>query len=294
MRALPRAWSTPPFARRALPLAAGVAMTGAGWAMMWGTQWRWNPLSFTVLWTGAATLMWSLSANGYPGFRRHLTLAVISVPVWWWFELVNARVRNWEYVQGFDYSEAEWAALSSLAFATVVPAVISAIELVGSWLPPSPSLSAGSARKADVRVARWEVGLGIALQIAVFVFPVQLYPLVWVSPLVVLDGLVALAGGRRLSTGLLRGEWREVVVIAAAGLLCGLLWEFWNYLATPKWVYHIPLLGFARVFEMPTLGYGGYIPFAWSIFKLVRLVDLAWAKIPRRVLGRTATAAVAD
>lgn len=281
--------------RRLGALLAGLAMLGAGWGLLWGPEWRWNPLAFTVLWTGAATVMWSASRVGYPGIKRHVVLAALSVPAWWWFELVNARVRNWEYVRTFEYSSAEWAVLQSLAFATVIPAIVSAVELVRSFLSAPQPEPPRSVSATDAHVSRWEVALGVGLQILVFIFPEQLFPLVWVAPFVVLDGLVALAGGRRISAGLLKGQWREVAMIALAGLLCGVLWEFWNYLATPKWVYHIPLVGFAKIFEMPTLGYGGYIPFAWSIVKFVQLIDLMAHRFAGRPVSRRKhTVAAAD
>jgi hypothetical protein len=46
----------------------------------------------------------------------------------------------------------------------------------------------------------------------------------------------------------------------------------WNYYSYPKWVYNVPFLGFARVFEMPILGYGGYLPFSLELFALYHLV----------------------
>ena len=37
--------------------------------------------------------------------------------------------------------------------------------------------------------------------------------------------------------------------LLAAGLGCGLWWEAWNYPATAKWVYSLPVANFARVFQ---------------------------------------------
>ena len=34
----------------------------------------------------------------------------------------------------------------------------------------------------------------------------------------------------------------------------------WNYFSYPKWVYHVEWGGWLHVFEMPLLGYGGYLP----------------------------------
>jgi hypothetical protein len=63
----------------------------------------------------------------------------------------------------------------------------------------------------------------------------------------------------------------------AGGLGCGFLWEFWNYWALTKWVYHLPFLGAAehiRYFEMPVVGLLGFIAFGiecWVIWQSMRI-----------------------
>lgn len=51
--------------------------------------------------------------------------------------------------------------------------------------------------------------------------------------------------------------------IALAGLLSGLLWEYFNFWADSKWIYVI-LKDAPHLFEMPIYGYLGFIPFAFS------------------------------
>jgi hypothetical protein len=46
----------------------------------------------------------------------------------------------------------------------------------------------------------------------------------------------------------------------------------WNFYSWPKWYYTVPYVGWAKVFEMPLLGYLGYIPFAWELFALYHFV----------------------
>ena len=61
--------------------------------------------------------------------------------------------------------------------------------------------------------------------------------------------------------------------LLASGLLCGFLWEFWNYWALSKWTYTVPYFGNIKIFEMPVLGFLGFPPFAvecWAIYILVR------------------------
>ncbi len=64
---------------------------------------------------------------------------------------------------------------------------------------------------------------------------------------------------------------RKLVIplsLLLAGIVCGVLWEFWNYWAVNKWYYNIPFLGFFKIFEMPILGYLGYFPFALSLYAM--------------------------
>lgn len=264
-------------ARRGLALPiAGFVMTGAGWGAMWGVVSFWNPVAFAAMWTGAALLLWWTSGR-YPGAARHSALAAISVPVWWWFELVNQRVENWEYVNPFKPGPFWYAVLASTAFATVVPALCAATAVLRSCFGGGPELSGVSRR-----LASWEVGLGVVCQASVFAYPKVAYPFVWIAPFLVIDGLGGMVTGRSLLADMKRGRWGEAMLLGGAGLLCGVLWEFWNYWSTPRWIYHVPLLGFGKVFEMPILGYLGYVPFAWS---LARLVDLLDRHLPRDAIA---------
>jgi hypothetical protein len=47
--------------------------------------------------------------------------------------------------------------------------------------------------------------------------------------------------------------------------VCGFFWEAWNFYSYPKWVYHVPFVSWLKLFEMPLLGYGGYLPFALEV-----------------------------
>ena len=40
-----------------------------------------------------------------------------------------------------------------------------------------------------------------------------------------------------------------------------MLWELWNFGSAAKWHYAIPYVERFRLFEMPLLGYVGYLPF---------------------------------
>jgi hypothetical protein len=46
----------------------------------------------------------------------------------------------------------------------------------------------------------------------------------------------------------------------------------WNYFSYPKWVYDTPMVNFLHVFEMPLLGYIGYIPFSLELFAIYNFI----------------------
>jgi hypothetical protein len=60
----------------------------------------------------------------------------------------------------------------------------------------------------------------------------------------------------------------------AAGLLCGMLWEFWNYWAATKWIYTVPFFDRFKIFEMTAPGFLGFIPFALECYAMSSLVYL--------------------
>jgi hypothetical protein len=53
---------------------------------------------------------------------------------------------------------------------------------------------------------------------------------------------------------------RPLLQPALAALVCGFFWEMWNYGSLAKWHYSIPYASAFYVFEMPLLGYAGYLP----------------------------------
>jgi len=57
--------------------------------------------------------------------------------------------------------------------------------------------------------------------------------------------------------------------------VCGLMWEFWNYWAMAKWTYNLPFLGSLEsisYFEMPAIGFLGFLPFALECWAMVQSI----------------------
>ena len=281
----PDALSPPPSHQRTparLPwvLASG-AIAAACWWGLWTARTYWNPLLFTGLWTAATVCL--RSATGPPPLplRRHLAFMALSAPMWWWFELVNEFVHNWRYHGAERYNALEYQVFATLAFSTVVPALhamwTATTVAVAPTAGPLPRLSHAGAWRA--------VGVGLAAQAAVFAWPGNAYSLVWVAPWLMAEGVAGLLGQGSLLAAMRAGRWRLPLAVALAGLLTGVCWELWNYWAWPKWTYDVPYVDFWHVFEMPLLGYLGYVPFVWSVYQLVVVAQALMARRGTPPLG---------
>lgn len=255
----------------------GLMVSGSAWLVSWSDLEPWRFHTFFPLWLGyillvdGITRVWSGSSLLVRMGRRFALLFVVSIPFWWVFEAANARLDNWSYMLPHPYSWIRYHLEASLAFSTVVPAVFVTAELIRSAM--------GNRQFAGFRVTPSRAGLasisalGGAVLVMVMLLPELLFPLVWISLFLMIDPIVALLGGRSISAQISVGRWDTVVVLFAATLICGFFWEMWNSRALPKWDYDIPYAEWWHVFEMPLLGFGGYLPFGLELYALFNLVD---------------------
>jgi len=204
-------------------------------------------------------------------------LFFLSAPVWWLFELVNLRTGNWEYLGRELFSPLRFDLLSTISFSTVIPAVFETAGLMRSfaWMQ---CFASWPRVPATPRVFVGLFVVGLAMLFAMLVCPKIFYPLVWTSLVFIFEPINYWTGRPYFLKQLREGDWRTVMSLALGALVCGLFWEMWNYYSFPKWIYHIPGLGFWRIFQMPLLGYGGYVPFALELYALKNFI---WPSGPR-------------
>jgi hypothetical protein len=175
----------------------------------------------------------------------------------------------------------------------VTPAVFETAELVrtSSWVAnfcqggacPSSGTATMVAPTAQEKVRsrnfrsnpRLNLGIflmGIGMFILTLVFPKYCYPFVWTSLLLMLEPINRWLGRPNFLEFLQIGDWRPIIALSLGALICGFFWEMWNFYSWPKWIYHTPGAQFLHVFEMPLLGYLGYIPFALELFALKNFI----------------------
>jgi hypothetical protein len=214
-----------------------------------------------LVWTRAGNSLWSRSRKTF------VLLFCFSAPVWWLFELFNLRTANWEYLGRDLFTPLQYNLLCTIAFSIVVPAIFETAELIQTfrWMKRFRS---GPRVPATPRVFIALFIAGLGMLILVMAWPKIFYPFTWTSLVLIFEQVNYWTGHPHFLQQLRHGDWRTVVALALGGLVCGFFWEMWNYYSFPKWIYHIPGAGFLRVFEMPLLGYGGYIPFALELYAL--------------------------
>lgn len=222
--------------------------------------------------------------------REFLALAFWSVPLWSAFELLNFRLQNWFYVNVLP-SHAAGTAMTALAYATVLPGLVETRDLLAAhgaferWrLRP---------RALPAACWRWLPVAGMAMLAAALLWPRLAFPLVWVFAVPLLDPLCHRLGARSVLDEVARGDPRPCLRMLAAGLICGLLWEFWNFWAHTKWIYTVPFFEQVKWFEMPPLGFLGFPPFALECAVVMNLLDWARARARWRHVRVAAGAAAA-
>jgi hypothetical protein len=116
--------------------------------------------------------------------------------------------------------------------------------------------------------------LGTLSLILSIVIPKYFFPLVWVGFIFLLEPIIYPFEGISLLRDLEKGKPQKIYLLLIAGLICGLLWEFWNFWAYSKWVYTVPFFDEMKGFEMPVLGFLGFPPFAVQAYVMYNFISL--------------------
>ena len=205
---------------------------------------------------------------------RFLLLFPVSAIFWWYFEYINSFIRNWYYI-GADYDQLKFFLLSTLAFSTVLPAVSSISSLLSSY----SWVNKGFNRIWKIHISMPKISAVIVFVIfcsgltLVGIFPTYLFPLVWVSPLLIIVSIQKFFNEKHIFSGIADGNWSLIVSASIAAIVCGVFWEMWNFYSMPKWQYSIPLVHRFLIFEMPVLGYSGYLPFGMLCVSISEMID---------------------
>jgi hypothetical protein len=249
-----------------------VSWTAAWWLLAW-TRFPWfapvQRYTFFPLWLGFILVLNAATFSRQGGCmmtaqpKRWATLFATSALFWWGFEWLNRFTQNWHYLGVADFGATGYALHASLCFSTVLPAVAAAAELIGTFATWQRRFAHGpSWRGFDTLTGGYLLLLiGGSTLLAAGAWPTQAYAALWSGPLALFLGATVVTRGRGVPSDLARGDWRVTATWALAALGCGFFWELWNVRSAAKWIYTVPYVDRWHVFEMPLLGYLGYLPF---------------------------------
>jgi hypothetical protein len=235
-----------------------------------------------LCWTGFILVVdGALARRGASWLRaRPLELALmalISIPSWLLFELYD-RPRFWDPAGPelwWHYGGLPpwpWRGVGyAWSFATITPALLLLAEL----LEPAARRVAGTGAGGRVpgELDRLLVVAGAILAVVPLLWPSPYFAAdVWLAWPLLLDPLNYLRGRPSLLGDLEAGRRSRPLALMASGMVCGLLWEAWNFPASARWHYTVPFAGGLKLFEMPVLGFLGFIPFAFAAFALYQFL----------------------
>jgi len=229
-------------------VAATLVSWGVGWVKLFLTPIVWTGY---VLATDAAVFRVRGRSMLVSAPGAFLWMAVLSIPLWLLFEAYNLRLQNWRYV-GLPDNVVLRTVGYLWSFATIWPAVLETTEFL---------LVTGGRKVAESRtLGRGWTFLGALMLIVPLVIPAEwgayLFGFVWV-------GFAFLLDADRVWR-----DWGLLRALCGAGMVCGFVWEFWNYWAAARWVYVFPIWQDWKIFEMPVPGYLGFPAFAVEVFAM--------------------------
>ncbi|MFC1726290.1 hypothetical protein ACFL4T_11740, partial [candidate division KSB1 bacterium] len=222
-----------------------------------------------VAWTGYIFFLDSIiySKKGSSLITRSpfnfLLMCLLSIGTWYIFEFYNIFLKNWYYInlpgnKIIRYTGYFWS------FATIFPAIFETIEAL--TLFTGKKFNNKHEQFYSISSTMYIIIGVIFLAVPLIIHSRYLFPPVWLGFIFLLDPLNLKLNGNSILNRLKNKRWKLTIIILFSGLICGFLWEFWNYWAETKWIYDVPYLSSIKIFEMPVLGYLGFPVFALECY----------------------------
>ena len=240
----------------------------------WFYLFAWWPYIFFVDWlvkrrTGNSLLM--------DRTKEFLWLIPWSTFFWLIFEWFNLFLKNWHYINIISSLPLRWTGYF-LSFGTVLTGLFETYELLASYNILNPYKDTATVYTYHLPDARklypWFLTLGTLFLALPLAYPRYSFPLIWGAFVFLLEPINHALGSPSLLREWENGSLRKFFLLLLSGLICGFLWEFWNFWAQSKWIYTVPFVGNIKLFEMPVAGFLGFPPFAVECYCLASFLSL--------------------
>ncbi|KAA1245316.1 hypothetical protein [Aquimarina sp. RZ0] len=260
--------------------------------MLWGStvflQWTHNTSLLSWLHWSDIPLFWGciLMIDGWVYVRTGgvsmiskapqelLGISLASIPGWMLYEFINFFVDNyWYYPYANLMTRQEILIYALITSAGLMPLAFEWYCLFKTFPSFSRKYSNGPKIIFSEKVKTYLLVLGFTLMFITGLFPEQMFITMWISIPIT---LAAVLDKLKIWTPILeigKGNWSPILLFALTYLLEGFILEFQNFFSVAPdsqptfidsplyWKYEIPYVGILHVFEMPLLGYAGYLPF---------------------------------
>jgi hypothetical protein len=251
---------------------------------------EWIGIFFTPLvWTGYILVIDAIvhrisgRSRITSGAGSFALICVLSSAYWYVFEFFNLFLKNWRYENLPSFSIT--AIGMTWAFATIGPGLIETYDLLkGLRAFPVKSRKLTLPHRLPIAL----IVFGAVCLVSILVVPgggarYLAIPL-WIGFILLLDPINLIRGNESLLAQWQQGRFQNTLCLFIAGLICGILWEFWNYWAVSKWIYQLPYCAGPKVFEMPLLGYLGFPALAFEYYVFYSLA-FGWRRTSDALCG---------
>lgn len=215
---------------------------------------------------------------------KKLALALFLSAIFWLiFEFYNIHLGGWHYASSLRPSFLFFF-MGFLSISTIVPAVFETQELVEQL-----HLFTKVRFKFKIFLNKYILNTLIVVGLIFLITPfLTITPwawvLVWTGFILLMDPILFLFHNEKsLIMQLKKKKFNTIISVFVAGYICGFLWEFWNYWATTKWYYTVPILENIKIFEIPVLGFFGIWPVCLGAVRHVQVCDIP---VFKKILGR--------
>jgi len=255
----------------------------------WFLNWAYVPLywGFTFMLDGIAYKRTGGKSIFNNNPQELIGIGVASVSGWLIFEFLNMFVQEyWYYPNGDNVPVAEFYTYAIFASSALMPLSFEWYSYFNTF-PSFVRMYQNGPRIKFNRAMQYIILAGSCIVLFLMPFyPTWLCAAIWLAPLLILTVILDIIGVWTPFTPIRHGNWTPVLFLALTYLLEGFLLEGQNYLSARHhgleavtaypgyWMYNVPFVNGYHVFEMPVMGFYGYLPF--GIYCMVWWIAFAY------------------
>ncbi len=253
------------------------------WAKFQEPKWLLNWAYIPLFWG------FTLMLDGWVYFRAHrnsllsrspheiIGIGAAATVGWLLFEYLNFFVDdNWFYPCADIVPEDEFGVYAIIGASGLMPAVFEIYNLMNTFPAFRHRYDRGPKLATSRRTRNIILMLALVGIFSISFFPEVMFGVLWIAPLIIFAVVLENFGIWTPFTPIKYGNWSPFLKYSLCYVIYGFLLECWNYFNaihdpldpanmttyTPAhWVYSIPYISRFHVFEMPLVGYLGYLPF---------------------------------